>query len=145
LRPPRAGDRHLRDLGTPREAQAPTHTLLAPARREWQVVHNLATNEVALDVINNDPRLRLDDIGLSFGRDVEERYSFRNNRYDTVRGEVTHERSFERGDWRVRTVTHTVLTSDRGRFLVRATIDAYEGDVRIFARSWDESIPRDLV
>jgi hypothetical protein len=145
VRPPRPEDRHLRDLGAPREAPAPAHTLLAPARREWKVIHNLASNEVTLDVINNDPRLRLEDIDLSFGRDVEERYSFRNNRYGTVRGEVVHERTFERGDWRVRTVTRTVLTSQREHFLVRATIDAYEGDVRVFAKSWDEAISRDLM
>jgi putative CocE/NonD family hydrolase len=145
LRPPRSDDRRLRDLGAPREAPPAAHTLLAPARREWKVVHNLASNEVALEVVSNDPRLRLEEIGLSFGRDVEERYSFRNNRYDTVRGEVVHERTFERGPWRVRTVTRTVLTSDRTRFVVRATIDAYEGDVRVFAKSWDKSIPRDLI
>jgi putative CocE/NonD family hydrolase len=138
-------DKHLRDAGTPRRAEAPAHTLLAPAKREWQVIHNLASNEVTLDVVNNDPLLRLDDIGLAFGRDVEECYSYRNNRYDTVRGEVVQERRFERPGWRVRTVTRTVLTSTAKAFLIRATLDAYEGDVRVFAKSWDEEIPRDLI
>ena len=138
-------DRHLRTLGSPRRAPAPAHTLLAPAKREWQVIHNLARNEVTLDVVNNDPLLRLDDIGLAFGRDVEECYSFRNNRYDPVRGEVMQERRFERPGWHVRTVTRTVLTSTNKAFLIRATLDAYEGDVRVFAKSWDEKIPRDLI
>jgi len=138
-------DKHLRNLGSARRAPAPAHTLLAPAKREWQVIHNLARNEVTLDVVNNDPLLRLDDIGLAFGRDVEECYSFRNNRYDTVRGEVMQERRFERPGWHVRTVTRTVLTSTNKAFLIRATLDAYEGDVRVFAKSWDEEIPRDLI
>ena len=30
-------------------------------------------------------------------------------------------------------------------FQIRATLDAYEGDARIFARSWDEVVPRNLV
>ena len=132
-------------LGTPRSAPAPAHTLLAPAEREWTVVHNLARNEVSLNVVNNDARIRLDDIDLTFGRNIRERYSYRNDRYDTVRGEVVHERMFQRGDWQVLTVTRTVLTSTATRFLIRATLDAYEGDVRVFSKSWDETVPRRLV
>ncbi|MCG5514528.1 MULTISPECIES: CocE/NonD family hydrolase [unclassified Ectothiorhodospira] len=138
-------DAALPSLGQPRQAPTPPNTLLAPAHREWNVIHNLATNQVALDVVNNDPRLRLDDIDLSFGRQVHERYSYSNERYDTLRGEVTHERHFGRGDWEVRTVTRTVLTSTRTRFVIRATLDAYEGDVRVFSKTWDETVPRDLV
>ena len=144
-RPPRSDDAHLRELGHPRLGPTPRHTLLAPAKREWQVIYNLATNEVKLDVVNNDPLLRLEDTGVAFGRDVEETYSFRNNRSDTLRGEVLQTRSFERPGWQVRTVTHTVLTSTVDAFQIRATLDAYEGDVRVFAKSWDERIPRDLV
>ncbi len=37
------------------------------------------------------------------------------------------------------------MTSTEDGFQIRATLDAFEGDARIFARSWDESIPRKLV
>ncbi|MBK1690880.1 CocE/NonD family hydrolase [Ectothiorhodospira mobilis] len=137
------GEAPLRDLGQARRAPAPVHTLLAPAHREWQVMHNLATNQVALEVVNNDPTLRLEDIHLTFGRRVQERYSYSNGRYETVRGEVVHERDFSRGDWSVHTITRTVLTSTRTHFSIRATLDAYEGDVRVFSRTWDETVPRD--
>jgi hypothetical protein len=151
VRAPRPEDKHLRDLGEPRAAPPPAHTLLVPAERHWTVRHNLATNEVALDVVNNDARVRLDDIGLAYGRNVEECWSYSNERYETVRGEVVHERRFERAgvagedDWSVRSVTRTVLTSTPTHFLIRATLDAYEGDVRVFEKSWDEAIPRDLI
>lgn len=138
-------DSSLPSLGSPRRSATPANTMLSPAHREWKVVHNLATNQVNLEVVNNDPLLRLDDISLAFGREVNERYIYSNDRYDTLRGEVVHVRGFSREDWEVRTVTRTVLTSTRTHFLVRATLDAYEGDVRIFAKTWDESIPRDLV
>ncbi|MDZ7641546.1 MAG: CocE/NonD family hydrolase [Desulfurivibrio sp.] len=144
-RRPACDDATLRPLGASRHAPTPAHTLLAPARREWQVIHNLASNQVCLDVTNNDPTIQLDDSDLSFSREVNERYSYRNDRYDTVRGEVVHNRSFRRGDWEVSVITRTVLTSTRTHFLVRATLDAYEGDVRVFAKTWDETIPRHLV
>ena len=151
VRAPKPGDAELRDLGAPGSAPAPAHTLLVPAERHWTVRHNLANNEVALDVVNNDARVRLDDIGLAFGRNVEECWSYKNERYETVRGEVVQERSFERAgadgasDWSARTVTRTVLTSTATHFLIRATLDAFEGDVRVFEKSWDEAIPRDLI
>ncbi len=144
-RTPQPGDAQLRDLGEGRCDDAPPSTLLAPAERQWTVSHNLANNEVSLNVINNDARIRLDDIDLIFSRDVQEHYSYRNDRYDTVRGQVIHERRFKRGDWQVLTITRTVLTSTRTHFLIRATLDAYEGDVRVFSKSWDESIVRDFI
>ena len=54
-------------------------------------------------------------------------------------------RSFRRKDWSVKTITRTVLTSDEAYFFIRAELDAYEGDVRIFSKSWDEKILRDHV
>lgn len=118
-------------------------TLLQPSKREWTVIHNLATNESRQEVVNDAETLRLDDTQWEFGRSVRERYSYVDYRYDTVRGEVVAERHFKRGDWRVRTVTRTVLTSSRTHFRIQATLDAYEGDSRIFAKSWDERIARD--
>ena len=129
----------------PESAPAPATTLIAPAHREWTVVQNLATNHVSLNVINNDARYTIDDIDLSIGKNVSERYSYTNNRYDTVRGEVFSTREFARGDWVLRTETRTVLTSTTTHFRVRATLDAYEGDARVFAKSWDEIIARDFV
>ncbi len=144
-RPPAEHDDHLRPFDPPEEAPPIPSTLIAPAHREWTVVHNLRNNEVALDVINNDATIRLDDVDLTVCKDVEERFTYRNNRYDTLRAEVTGKRGFRRGDWEVRTVTRTVLSSTRTHFRIRATLDAYEGDARIFARSWDEMIPRDFL
>ena len=145
VRQPQASDRHIRDLGQPQQGPTPTYTLIAPAKREWTVNHNLATNEVALKVVNNDAKIHLDTINLTFSRDVSERFSYHNNRYDTLRAEVVHERTFRRDDWHVLTVTRTVLSSTRTHFLIRATLDAYEGDARVFAKTWDEAIPRALV
>jgi len=42
-------------------------------------------------------------------------------------------------------LTRTVLTSTRTHFRIRATLDAYEGDARIFSKSWDEKIARDMI
>ncbi len=142
---PQPSDSDPLTFDTARAAEPPSTTLLAPAHREWQVQYNLATNEAALLVTNNDKRYRLDDIDLTLRSEVTERYSYRSNDYDTVRGEVTALRALERPGWPVATHTRTVLTSTRTHFRIRATLDAYEGDTRAFAKSWDETIPRDHI
>ena len=145
VRPPRAEDAQLRPFGPPRMADAPGTTLLAPAERRWSVNFDLASNRVSLDVINNEARYVFDADGLELGRTARESYSYTGNDYATLRGEVAQERHFRRSGWDVRTQTRTTLTATEAAFQIRATLDAYEGDVRVFARSWDEEIPRKLV
>ena len=37
------------------------------------------------------------------------------------------------------------MTGDADSFRVTNSLDAYEGEVRVFARTWEFSTPRDLV
>ncbi len=144
VRKARESDNNLRKLDKIKKTRKLSSTLLVPALREWVVKHNLANNHVALNVINNDPCYRIDDIDWTIQKDVNEQYSYQNNNYDTLRGEVKSKRSFRRGDLELYTVTNTILTSTRTHFRIRATLDAYEEDTRIFSKTWDESIPRYL-
>ncbi len=138
-------DGDLNHLGTPRLENDMAHSILRPEVKEWQVIHNLRTNQVTLHVVNNDAQVKLHDINWTMEKNVTEKYSYRSNNYSTLRGEVTSERRFQRGDWSAFTKTHTVLTSTRTHFIVQATLDAYHGDVRIFSKTWDERIKRDLL
>ncbi len=144
-RQPNQKDEQLRSLGKPGETPHYPITITSPPVREWKVEHNLATNEVSLNVINNDKKYRLDDIDLEISRDVKEKYSYISNKYDTVRGEVISKRSFRRGDWYTETITRTVLTSTQTHFIIRATLDAYEGDVRVFSKTFDEKVKREFL
>jgi hypothetical protein len=40
---------------------------------------------------------------------------------------------------------HTILTASNTRFRIQAELDAYEGDSRVFSKSWDKHIPRRFV
>jgi uncharacterized protein len=51
----------------------------------------------------------------------------------------------ERGDWRVRIETSSSLSGDAGAFHMTNTLEAYEGEARVFARTSSRRIPRDLV
>ncbi|MCF8330920.1 MAG: CocE/NonD family hydrolase [Bacteroidales bacterium] len=145
VRKPKKSDKELRQLNGHHPESPLKSTLLIPAKRDWEVIHNMATNEVSLNVVNNDTKYKLDDIDWTVQKKVKERYSYLNNNYDTVRGEVVSERTFERKDWSATTITRTVLTSTKTHFIIRATLDAYHGDTRVFSKSWDEKIKRDLL
>ncbi|MDR5865177.1 CocE/NonD family hydrolase [Halomonas koreensis] len=120
-------------------------TLIQPTQESWRVIRDLANDKTTLEVINDEGRYRLDEIDMEIAARVTERYSYSYGSYDSLSGWTEWERSFRRGDWEVRTLTRTLMTGDAENFRLRATLDAWEGETRIFARTWDETIPRDLV
>ncbi len=138
-------DSSRKALDKPGKLEELDTTLLVPSKREWIVERNLATNEVTLKIENDDPKYLLHHIDTKLRKDVTEKYYYSNNKYDTVRGEVKSVREFHRENWHIKTITRTILTSSRTHFIIRATLDAYEGDVRVFNRAYDEQIPRDMV
>jgi len=145
IRKTREMEETINDLGSPDLKEVMPYTIIQPELKEWQVIHNLRNNKVMLHVVNNDSKIKLNDINWTMEKNVTENYSYRNNNYDTLRGEVISERRFQRDDWVVYTKTQTVLTSTQTHFIIRATLDAYEGDVRVFSKTWDERIKRDLL
>jgi len=50
-----------------------------------------------------------------------------------------------RGDWRVEIRTHSTMTADATDFHLSNTVEAFEGDDRVFERTWERTIPRDHV
>ena len=118
---------------------------LTPEHHNWRVIRDLEKDESTLEVTNDGGTTRLEDLNLEMQRKALEWYSYRDDDFSSVRGETLWERGFRRGDWDVRTVTRTVLTSSPTEFLIHAQLDAYEGERRVYARNWDVRIPRDLV
>ncbi len=145
VRPPRAEDATLRPFEEPEGAEPARTTRLQPEVHKWRVIRDLATDESTLEVIKDDGTFRLDDIEWEVTSKTSEWYSYRDDDFDSLRGETRWVRAFRRGDWSVRTVTRTVLTSDTTHFHLHAELDAYEGDDRVYSRNWRSAIPRDHV
>ncbi|QEL09832.1 CocE/NonD family hydrolase [Kushneria phosphatilytica] len=129
----------------PEAAESLPTTVLQSGHEAWQVIRDLANDRTTLEIVNDEGRYRFDDTGMEIAARVTERYGYAYGDYDSVEGWTEWERHFRRGDWSVRTVTRTLMTSDPTHFRIRATLDAWEGETRLHAQSWDERIPRDLV
>jgi putative CocE/NonD family hydrolase len=145
LRRPRPEDADLPDLGEPEGAPPGPRTMLEPEHHNWLVHRDLASDESVLEVIDDRGLQRLDDIDLEVGARACERYSATGNDVDSVCGQTRWERTLRRGPWSVRTVTRTVLTSTAEEFRIEADLDAFEGDRRLYCRTWNVEIPRDLL
>ncbi|ADH68323.1 MULTISPECIES: CocE/NonD family hydrolase [Nocardiopsis] len=128
------------------EGTAPIATSrIAPGEERWDLTQDLVRYGAALEVVKDLGTVRFDDIGLEVTRRAEERYSRVGDDHDSVRGEAVWTMGFARGDWSVRTRTHTVLTSTATDFHLHATLDAYEGTRRVATKIYTSVIPRDHV
>ncbi len=145
VRPSREEDRHLRPPGEPEGAAPLAWTRLVPVEERWVVHRDLAEDLSTLEVIKDEGTWRIERTGLHVSRRTEERYSFFDDDFGSVRGETRVDQSLRREEWSVRTVTRTVLTSSSSHFYLQAQLDAYERGKRVYARDWDLAIPRDLV
>ncbi|MEX2524506.1 MAG: CocE/NonD family hydrolase [Gammaproteobacteria bacterium] len=127
--------------GTPAE---PLHQL-KPSHHNWYMHRDLATDKSTLEVINDDGTVEIESLDLEKSKYSIEWYSSVADNFDSIRGETLWERGYKRNDWQVKTVTRTILTSDRYNFYIHANLDAYEGERRVFSRIWDYVVPRELV
>lgn len=129
----------------PEGAAPPSRQQLATTEHNWRVIRDLAKDASVLEVINDNGSVYFEDLNLEMQRKVLEWYSFQDDDFNSVRGETLWERGFRRGNWAVKTITRTVMTSTPSHFLLHAELDAFENDQRVFAENWDYEIPRDLV
>ncbi|MFW5679715.1 MAG: CocE/NonD family hydrolase [Pseudomonadota bacterium] len=145
VRPPHAEDTLLRPFGPPEGAMPERRRPLSPGHHDWVVHRHLASDVSTLEVINDHGTFAIPEIDLVVTHHSVERYRSRADDFSSASGEVRTERGLERGDWSIRTVTRTLLTATATTFQVEADLDAYEGNKRVFCRSWHEVIPRDHV
>jgi len=145
VRPPQELDGQLRGFEEPEAAPPLELTLIRPETHRWMVIRDLAEDVSTLEVINDQGMKRIEDTGTDIERRTNEWYSFAADDFGSPRGETYCIRGFYREDWAVRTITRTVLTCDPQNFYLRAELDAYEGDTRVFSKNWSRTIPRDLV
>jgi predicted acyl esterase len=145
VRPPRAEDAALAPFAEPEAASPWRRTVLRPGRSERTVerdpLHRLTTTTVR----NDEGLYRLDAIDLEVGQSSVQRYVVQDDDPLSARIEIAWSVVRARGAWRIRTETRTVMTCSRDAFEIAATMEAFEGARRVFSRTWDKSVPRDLV
>jgi uncharacterized protein len=144
-RPPRDSDHELRSLGEPEGAPPISTRLVEPGHHTWRVIRDLATDRSTLEVVKDEGTVHLDEIDVDVTDQTLEWYRSTASDFDSLEGETRCVRGFARGDWSIRTVTTTKLTAGPASFRIRATLDAFEGDTRVYSKNWDRTVTRDLL
>lgn len=144
VRPHCDGDSAIR-FQPPEGAPPLEVTQLEPPHHNWLVHRDLATDISTLEVVEDEGVFRIEAIGMELGNCTRNWFTYHSDDFNSPKGETKTERSFRRGDWFVRTRTHTVLTADARNFYVCAELDAWENQKRVFSRNWDLTIPRDFL
>lgn len=111
----------------------------------WRVIRELDRDLSTLEVINDNGIYYLEDVDLTIEHRVSEWYTAQADNFGSVEGKTLCVRGYQRGDWRIRTVTRTALTCDEEHFYLNAELDAYEGPRRVFSKNWNRVIKRLLV
>jgi hypothetical protein len=145
VRPPDPADAALRPLPPPEAPPPLATTVLDPPHQRRTVHHDLATDLVTLESVQDSGLYRLDGIDLAVQTVTAERYDIRPDDPGSARAEVATTVRMRRGGWRVEARTWTAMTATPDEFRIQATLDAFEGEGRVFSRSWNTAIPRDLV
>jgi uncharacterized protein len=146
VRAAQSTDGVLRDLDEP-EIGPPLQVerLDSPERSRRTISIDIATGRSSLvNVENHGGRGRFPDGLVAEQRSID---AFSIMERDPLSATATSEWTIalERGDWRVRVETRSVMTADSESFRVTNDVDAHEGNTRIFARRSSFTVPRELV
>ena len=145
VRPPRKEDAELKDFPPPAGAAPLAKTVIRPGNIKRLIERNLASDESVFTRHEDTGTYRIDGIDLTVDQIKTGTYRIKANDPLSARIKIHWTQKLARGDWRVRTETETHFRATREEFLIEATLDAYEGDKRVYSQSWDRRIKRDLV
>ena len=143
VRAAQTADRSLPDF-PPAEISPP---LAVDVVRVPQRVHTVMQDQVdgwtTLTQLNDEGRMRFLDNGLETEHCSTETFKVREDDPLSISQHFQSRFEFQRADWRVHVEMESLMTADATHFHLSNHVDAYEGDTRVFTKSWTRAVPRD--
>jgi uncharacterized protein len=140
--------RHVSDDVSFPEPEAATPwqvEILRQSSNSRKVDRNPATGSVTLGIVDDFGEVRDRDHGLVNGSVAREVWTIDPANPLSAEGETHWTQTLSRNEWSVRTETFTKMRSDARNFLLTGRIIAYEGDMLVFERNFEEIIARDHI
>jgi hypothetical protein len=146
VRPPSPGDDRLRPFDEPEQTPGLRAEVLRPGVEGRSLRQDVAAG-VHEQVFDWDlgGLVRLSDIDLE--AEDTSRTTFRIVEGDPLSAQVRVDAttSMCRGGWSIRAEIVSTMSADAERWHLTTQLDAYEGEARVFAKTWSRPIPRDHV
>ena len=145
VRPPRSEDRDLPRFSEPEINQPRPHQIIRSSSRSRKIQEDIANRTLEIRDHNDHGHTKLLDTGLEVYSENEDRYRIQEDQPLSAEAVSTGTMGLKREDWDIRVETTSRMTSDSDQFLITNILDAYEGEVRVFSKTWHLPIDRHLV
>jgi hypothetical protein len=145
VRAPRSEDEALVPFGLPEGAPPLRAEILRTASRRRWMTRDTVRNAADLVDQNDVGKRRLVDHGLEYESTRTDTFHIAEGKPLSAMARCERSVSIGRGDWRTHVETTSTLTADHTHFHLTNQLDAFEGEVRVFARTWHCRVPRDHV
>ncbi len=144
LRPASALDAELAPFAEPEGAPAERVSVLRTGAGERSVRYDLASGHLEIAGRHGGGRRRYPD-GLEIESGGGTTFSIDEGDPLSAGVRCEHLAKLRRGDWSVRIETTSTMTANADQFLVTNHLEAFEGNARVFTKTSDFAVPRDLV
>jgi hypothetical protein len=145
VRQPQDVDAELRPF-PPAETAPPLAVETLRTESRQQFVRRDLVNGVTEMVLDGDNgRIHFTNTGMITEDTGHETLTIHDGDPLSIVNQVRRTLVYERDEWRVRIDTDSKLTADADNFHITCLLEGYESDSRIFAKTWNFTIPRELI
>ena len=144
VRPPGELDETLAPFGAPEGAPKLEYESLRPEDASRTFTYDEVPGQLQMVDRIDEGRNRLSN-GMIYDSVSVNKFSIIEGEPTSARVECTRQIELSRDDWTTKVGTLSVMTSDREYFHLTNVLDAYEGQTRVFTKSWTRKIRRELV
>lgn len=144
VRQPQPEEKQLPSFAPPEGAPPlPVETLRTGhiGRYKWV---ELVSGQTEVKNLFDFGRIRFNDNGLEYEDITTNIYTIHEGEPLSATVRCDQFLAYQRGDWQPRLETSSTMTADETHFHVNQRLDAYEGQTRVFTKTWRFIIPRDL-
>jgi uncharacterized protein len=129
-------------FGPPEAAGNVAFSELRASRRQRSVEEDATSGRTVVTIHRDLGANRLEADGLEFDGGAVERFTQIEGDPLSAEADLEWRYAMRRGDWSISTLSRTRLTGTKDNFHLHITLDAFEGDNRIFTRVWSRDLPR---
>lgn len=145
VRPPRPEDAELPEFSHPENNQPRPHRTTGAVQRTRRILEDTANRTIEIHDVSLNGRTHLLDTDLEVFSKNEDRFLIHEQEPLAARTVSTGRMGLKRDDWEITAETFSEMTADADHFHLTNVLDAYEGKVRVFTKTWHLKIPRFLV
>jgi hypothetical protein len=138
------GERRV-EFPPPEPADQPARTVLRRGEAYRKYETDVGSGVQRLTVLRDDGLSVIDDIGVEVGFRKTLRYRIDPSDPTSARAEADYDEIFRHSaGWDTRVKTRSAIACTTAEYIVESDLEAFEGEQRIFSRSWTQRIPRDF-